>query len=260
MTTRLDPRFLTIPLAHRGLHDRKAGIVENSASAVQAAINAGYGIEIDVQPSRSQRPMVFHDARLDRLTDLTGPVRGRTTPALEATRYSDGPDRISTLDDILARISGSVPLLIEIKDQDGGLGPDMGDLPREVARALADYPGPVAVMSFNPHAMEAFATHAPDIARGLVTENFRAGGWSDVPAERRAELTDIPDADRLSLDFISHNHKHLKEPPVSRLKAAGLPVLCWTIRNPKAEAKARQIADNITFEAFRPDPTSATAA
>lgn len=260
MTTRLDPRFLTIPLAHRGLHDRKAGIVENSASAIQAAINAGYGIEIDVQPSRSQTPMVFHDARLDRLTDLTGPVRDRTTPALEATRYCDGPDRISTLDDILARISGSVPLLIEIKDQDGGLGPNMGDLPGEVARALTNYAGPVAVMSFNPHAMQAFATHAPDIARGLVTEHFDAADWPDVPAERRAELNDIPDAARLSLDFISHNHKHLTVPPVARLKAAGLPIFCWTIRNRKDEAKARLIADNITFEAFRPDPAPATAA
>lgn len=255
MTRRLDPRFVKIPLAHRGLHDRRAGIVENSAAAIQAAIDAGYGIEIDVQPSASCRPMVFHDAHLDRLTALTGPVRARTTATLEGTPYSDGTDRISTLDTVLAQVAGAVPLLIEIKDQDGGLGADMGALPREVAAALAQYGGPVAVMSFNPHAIEAFAAHAPDIARGLVTEHFDAEDWPDVPATRRRLLNDIPDADRLDLDFISHNHHHLSQPAVSRLKAAGLPVLCWTIRNSRDEAKARRIADNITFEAFYPDPT-----
>jgi hypothetical protein len=29
-----------------------------------------------------------------------------------------------------------------------------------------------------------------------------------------------------------------------------VPVLCWTIKSPEAEAEARKVADNITFEGY----------
>ena len=55
----LPAAFLTTPIAHRGLHG--LGIPENSLAAAQAAIDAGYGIELDIQPARDGTPMVFHD-------------------------------------------------------------------------------------------------------------------------------------------------------------------------------------------------------
>ena len=75
--------FLQTPLAHRAYHNRALGRVENSASAVQAALDAGYGIELDVQLSSDGQAMVFHDEDLDRLTSQTGPVHLRTAADLQ---------------------------------------------------------------------------------------------------------------------------------------------------------------------------------
>ena len=78
----LPPSFLARPIAHRGLHDRTVGVIENSPAAFAAAIAAGYGIELDLQLSRDGVAMVFHDDSLDRLTGENGPVRDRDAAAL----------------------------------------------------------------------------------------------------------------------------------------------------------------------------------
>ncbi|MCB1330289.1 MAG: phosphodiesterase, partial [Maritimibacter sp.] len=80
----LPEAFLRRPIAHRALHGPDAP--ENSLSAVRAAVAAGYGIEIDVQPSADEVAMVFHDYDLDRLTETTGPVRIHSATWLESVR------------------------------------------------------------------------------------------------------------------------------------------------------------------------------
>lgn len=248
----LNPDFLTRPLAHRGLHDRKAGIVENSPSAFRAAIAAGYGIELDIQMSADQRAMVFHDDDLDRLTYETGPIRTRVAADLRTIRLKDSTDTIPTLAEVLKLVAGQVPLLIEIKDQDGALGPNTGALEDDTARLLASYAGPVAVMSFNPHAIAAIRALAPGIAAGFVTDPFDTADWPDVSADRLQALATLPDITRLRADFISHNRADLGSPAVAAAKASGLPILCWTVRSAVQERAARKVADNITFEGYLP--------
>ena len=60
------------PVAHRGLHDAAAGIVENTPSAFAAAIAGDYAIECDIQISADGEAMVFHDQTLERLTEGSG--------------------------------------------------------------------------------------------------------------------------------------------------------------------------------------------
>ncbi|MBI1217296.1 MAG: phosphodiesterase [Rhodobacteraceae bacterium] len=246
----LPPAFLTTPIAHRGYHDRAAGRIENSRDAIRAAVSAGYGIEIDIQPSSDGVAMVFHDDVLDRLTAETGPIRARPAAALQAMVLKDGPDGIPTLAEVLALIGGRVPLLIEIKDQDGANGPNVGPLEAAVATLLADYTGPVAVMSFNPHSVAVLATLAPSVPRGLTSCTYPARDWPDIPEEERARLRGIPDYDRVGASFISHEAADLANPRVTALKGQGAAILCWTIRSPAAETEARRIADNITFERY----------
>lgn len=117
----LPPRFTDRPFAHRGLHDARAGRIENSRAAVAAAVEAGFGIEIDVQGSADGEAMVFHDDTLDRLTAMRGPVRGRSAAELRAIALSDGGGSIPTLSEILDIVAGRAPLLVEIKDQGGSL-------------------------------------------------------------------------------------------------------------------------------------------
>ncbi|MBS8227825.1 glycerophosphodiester phosphodiesterase family protein [Vannielia litorea] len=247
---RLDPAFLVRPLAHRGYHDRAAGRVENSRAAFEAAIAAGYGIELDVQPSKDGVPMVFHDYALSRLTGETGPVAQRTAEELGQIMLTGGGEGVPTLAEVLRLVDGQVPLLIEIKDQDGALGPDVGTLEQAVAEVMAGYGGPVAVMSFNPHSVAAMAGLMPDVPRGLVTDDYRPEDWELVPEARRAELRAIPDYDRVGACFISHRHGALGDARVAELKAQGAEILCWTIRSEAEEAKAREVAANVTFEGY----------
>jgi glycerophosphoryl diester phosphodiesterase len=247
----LPPDFLAAPLAHRGLHDRAAGVVENSRAAFAAAIAAGYGIEMDIQRSADGEAVVFHDDAMPRLTGLPGLVRDYTAAQLAATPLLDGGETVPTFAEVLALVAGRAPLLVEVKDQDGALGPDVGPLEARVAELLAGYAGPVAVMSFNPHSVAALADAAPGLPRGLTTCAFDSADWS-LPDYRRAELAALAGVGPTGAAFVSHDRRDLANPAVARLKAEGLPILTWTIRSPAEEAAARLVADNITFEGYRP--------
>lgn len=246
----LPAALLTRPIAHRALHDKAAGRPENSLEAIRAAVQAGYAIEIDLQLSQDGQAIVFHDYDLARLTGQTGPIQMRSAADLTRIPLLGGTCPIPTLTQVLDEVAGKVPLLIEIKDQDGALGAAVGRLEQAAAKALDGYRGDVAVMSFNPNSARVFGGLAPDIPVGLTTCDFNATDWPLVPAARRKRLRDIPDIQASRAQFISHHHTDLRSKRVQDIKARGLPVLCWTIRSPEAEAEARRIADNVTFEGY----------
>lgn len=250
---RLPDTFLTIPIAHRALHDLSAQRPENSLSAVRAAVAAGYGVELDVQLSADGRPMLIHDATLERTAEASGRVDEFTAQQLAQIplRHSAG-DTVVPLAEALAIIAGQVPLLLEIKDTSGDLGAGVGPLEAAVAREIAGYDGPLAVMSFNPHSVAAMAQLAPHVPRGLITCNFVKVTFLHAPPERLAELATIPDYDRVGACFVSHHWKDLDNPVLPDLRAKGASVLTWTIKNRKRAAKVSGRADNITFENFLP--------
>lgn len=250
MRVPLPASFLDRPIAHRGYHDLAAGRRENSLSAFAAAVRAGYGIEMDLQLSADGVPMVFHDDTLDRLTDQAGPVSARNAADLQALRLAGTTDTIPTLAQVLALVAGRVPLLIEIKDQTLTLSPTDGRLEAATAAVLAGYDGPVALMSFNPSCIAHMAWAAPTLPRGLTTDQFDPADWAPVPPETCDRLRPIPDYDATGSSFLSHGASDLASPRVAQLKAAGAAILCWTIRSTQAEAAARKIAANITFEGY----------
>lgn len=247
--TELHPSLLLPPVAHRGLHGK--GRTENSVAAFEAAIEKGYAIELDIQMSSDGEAMVFHDYELSRLTAEAGPTRQRTAAELGAMALADGSN-IPTLEAVLKQVSGQVGVLVEIKDQDGAMGADIGPLEARVADILNAYRGPVAVMSLNPHAVYHMQRLAPEVPRGLTTCSFSAENWPLLPRGRAAELIDIPDFEATDSCFISHHFKSLDLPAVNRIRQGGDPVLSWTIRSEDEEHEARRLADNITFEGYLP--------
>lgn len=248
--TRIDRRFLTTPIAHRALHDVKRGRPENSRAAIRAAIDAGYGIEIDLQLSKDHKPMVFHDYDLARLAEGEGPIQQKDSQVLSGTPLRSGSEGIPDLKEVLELIDGQVPLLIEFKDQDGQMGENVGALEKAAAKLLTQYDGPVAVMSFNPHSVACLAKECPNIPRGLVTGAFKPESWPLLSAEVCDRLRGIPDYARVGASFISHEVADLERAQVAALKAQGAHVLCWTVTSPAMEAKAREVAENITFEQY----------
>lgn len=245
----LPQAFYDVPLAHRALHDVNDGRPENSRAAIRAAIEAGYGIEIDVQLSADSAAMVFHDYALDRLTGKSGALRQRRASELAGVQLSGGHEGIPALPEILDLVAGKVPLLIELKDQDGAMGRNIGALEQATAAAVASYKGPLALMSFNPNSVAAMAGLLPDVPRGIVTCGFDYGDWP-LPKEVCDHLRDIPDFERTGASFISHQITDLDNPRVAQIKAQGAMICCWTVRTAAQEAAARETAHNITFEGY----------
>ncbi|MDO9525342.1 MAG: glycerophosphodiester phosphodiesterase family protein [Gemmobacter sp.] len=246
--------FLRRPLAHRAYHDRAAGRPENSRAAVKAAVDAGYGIEIDLQLSLDGVAMVFHDDDLNRLTMDAGPVRARTAAQLSAIRLRDSIEGIPTFAEILSIVAGKVPLLVEIKDQHDPdhtpMGPVVGKLEAAAAADLAGYRGPVAVMSFNPNSVAEMARLAPDVPRGITTWEYPQDNSEGLSPEVCDHLRAIPDYDRCDASFVSHHWLDLDRPRLAELRTQGAAILCWTIRSAQDEAVARKGADNMTFEGY----------
>ncbi len=245
----LDPAFLKTPIAHRALHDATKGVYENCRSAIIAAIEHGYAIEIDLQLSADGRAMVFHDDTLDRLTDKHGDVSDYTAAELTQIKVGSGQDVIEPLEDILRLVDGRVPLLIELKDQSRQLSQTDGRLEQATIDALSLYEGAVAVMSFNPHMIATMAKLSSDLPLGLTTGSFMDPSWG-IDAERIARLSQITDFDPKRYSFVSHFALELAAPCIQMLKDQGTAIFTWTIRSPEAEAVARQTVDNITFEGY----------
>lgn len=246
----LPAAFLSKPIAHRALHDRRLGRPENSIGAIRAAIAKGYAIEIDLQLTLDGVAMVFHDEEMARLTMGTGLVRNLTCAQMQALAVRDSADAVPTLAQVLDLIAGQVPLLIEIKDQTDSMSQTDGRLEEATAVALSTYGGPVAVMSFNPHSVAHMARLAPQVPRGLTTSTYVPAEWAPLDGARCEELRVIPDYDRTLSSFISHEAADLASPRVAQLAASGAAILCWTIRSPQEEARARTYAQNVTFEGY----------
>ena len=217
--------------AHRGLHG--AGYPENSPAAFRLAVEAGVGIECDIQRSADGRAMVFHDWTLERLTGETGAVAKRTADELEKIRLSGSDDAILRLERLLEIIDGEVPLLIEVKSRKGyRIAPSC----LAVRRALEGYRGQHAVMSFDPRVSRWFATHSPHTLRGLVIteENHRgmAGLW-----RRHAALW------HAKPDFLAYDVRDLPSRFAAAQRRRGLPLLTWTVRSAELAQRAADHAD-----------------
>ena len=243
----LDPSFLTMSLTHRALHDPAKGLLENSAGAIRAAIDAGYGIEIDVQLSADGKAMVFHDPKLDRLTGQTGWVGDHSAAELGQITLNHMSEGIPTFAEVLKIVEGRVPLLVELKDQTEVPGGTLGPLEEAVARDVARYAGPIALMSFAPEMVANLAGLCPDVARGL-TGQTDPEDWSTP--ENNAGHNGYDMFDDVGAAFISHRWQDLQDPSVGALKSRGVPILCWTVKSEADEVEARRVADNITFEGF----------
>lgn len=239
------------PIAHRGLHDARLGIVENTASAFRAAIAGGYAIETDIQAAAGGEPIIFHDARLERLTEAEGTVAGLTPQALAAIRMRGTRDRILTLAELLALAAGRAPLYLEIKSQGGA----DRTLERKIAALLAAYRGPVCVMSFDPGSMAAMRRFAPQIPRGLSAMRFMKLPLRGLSTRDRFRLTHMLDIEAAKPDFLTYEVNGLAiMARVLRRRYPHLPVITWTVRTREDRRKAECYADGMIFEGFRPSP------
>ena len=240
------------PVAHRGLHVAPEGRIENTLSAIGAAADRGFAIEIDVHLSADGRVFAFHDFTLDRLTEGTGPTAGLTLAELQAVPFRATSDRIPSLDEVLETVAERTPLVIEVKSPLRGR---QTALVAAIADRLASYRGPVAVMSFDPGIVEDFATLAPDLTRGIVADDAESEkDYGHLTPAERESLRSLAHLPVSRPQFVAYWVKLLPNAVSRRVREElGLPLLTWTVRTPEDRAAASANADQMIFEGFDPE-------
>lgn len=248
----LDRAAFLRPIAHRGLHNAKRCIVENTGPAFEAAIEKGYGIECDVRPAADGLPVVFHDATLTRLVKGRGLVAKVTERQLKLLRHRIGGAPIMTFDQLLDLVSGQVPLLIEIKSE---WQPPQKSFLSKIAAAASRYAGPIALMSFDPAVMSEVRSLAPGVPRGIVSGSFKGAGWwaRRIGPKRAASLRNLLESGPVAPDFHAYDVNALPTPVTEYArKVQGLPLFTWTVRTVKQRNAAANWADAMIFEGFEP--------
>lgn len=248
------PHWLTArPIAHRGLHDARHGIIENSLSAAKAAIAKNFAIECDVQLSGDGVPMVFHDYTLDRLTSEKGRLDAHSAMTLSGYALGATTDRIPRFSDLLACVAQRAPVICEIKSRFDG---DMR-LARATARCAAEFGGPIALKSFD----SAVIAHLRANAAALGIERVPLGmvaqasyddphdEWAHLPASEKRALQHFLHWRETRPDFLSWSVWNLPHATPFLCRAGlGLPVMTWTVRFPDQVVVALEWADQIIFE------------
>ncbi|HEY3792745.1 MAG TPA: glycerophosphodiester phosphodiesterase [Bradyrhizobium sp.] len=245
------PDWLTArPVAHRGLHDRARGIIENMPRAVAAAIAGNFAVEIDIQLTADGEAMVHHDDELGRLTDGKGALLELTAAELKQVAFKDTPERMMTLGDLCALTAGRVPLVIEVKSHFNG----DRKLVKRMADVLAGYRGPVVGMSFDPDQVIALRELAPLVPRGIVAErHYTTEDWPEASPAQRRDMTHLRHFFRTRPHFVAYwvNELPAAAPWIAH-HIFGLPLLTWTVRTPEQRERAARYGDQMIFEGFVP--------
>jgi glycerophosphoryl diester phosphodiesterase len=245
------PDWLTArPVAHRGLHDRARGIIENMPGAAEAAISGNFGIECDIQLTADGEAMVHHDDALGRLTEGSGALLDKTAAELKATKFRNTSERMMSLADLCALVAGRVPLVIEVKSHFDG----DRKLVARMAEVLGSYGGPAVGMSFDPDQVMALRELMPQLPRGIIAETtYDAADWPEATPAQRQGMLHLRHAFQTRPHFVAYWIDELPAaaPWIAR-NIFGCTLLTWTVRTPEQRAKAARYTDQMIFEGFVP--------
>lgn len=261
-----DP-FLGVLYAHRGLHDNVTDAPENSMAAFKKAVDAGYGIECDVQLTKDGVPVIFHDftlARVARYEDGCAPsdavvnednslgVKGKvidyTYEELQSFHLMNSSERIPKFEDFLNLVGGKVPLIVELKIE----LKDLSVCPA-VDKLLSNYKGVYCIESFNPLGVFWYRKNRPEVLRGQLSDAFHR----DKPEEFKGILYFILTNLMLNFlgrpDFIAFNHKY-KSCIALRIcrRLFGALTAAWTIKSQEQLEANKDTFDMLIFDSFIP--------
>jgi len=231
--------------AHRGFHDNKSEAPENSLKAMQLAVDNGYGIELDVQLTKDEKVVVFHDANLKRVCGVDAKVNSMTYEELQKLRLLDSDEKIPLFSDVLKVIDGRVPLIMEVK---------MVNAKTRVCelanKELEGYKGLYCMESFHPFAVRWFRKNRPDVVRGQLSANFKKEGQKEGVQEWLVHMLIINLLGRP--DFVAYSHKSANNISRNLTRMLGATAVAWTIRSQEELDRSRKKFDLFIFEGFRP--------
>jgi len=241
--------FQQYRIAHRGLFDNTTSAPENSLAAFQKAVDAGYGIELDVQLTRDNEVMVFHDCDLIRACGAEVKTADSSLAMLQTHRLFSSDEQIPSFAEALAQIRGKVPLIVELKSAPGS---DHHALCEKTAAYLDSYDGVFCIESFNPMIVQWFKHNRPEFLRGILSTNF----FKELPPlswSKKFILTNCLTNLFTRLDFIAYDIRYrnqLSNRICTRLYH--MVRVGWTVKNEEELEKAISFYDVVIFDSFLP--------
>ena len=243
--------FETHYFAHRGLHNNGTAHPENSLPAIRRAVEAGYGIEFDIQVTKDGVPVVFHDFTLHRMCGQKGRVCDYTLKELRQFRLLDCGESIPTFAEALAAVDGRVPLIIEMKVEYFDLR-----VCKAANQLLRDYRGVYCIESFNPLVLLWYRKNRPDVMRGQLSDGFIHQKEFRTPVKLAPGfLIQFLFTNFVTRpDFIAYNH--LYQGNLSRRiwrRLFGGKAAAWTVRSEEDLRRAMKAFDVFIFDSFIPE-------
>ena len=242
--------FMHRNFAHRGLYDNEKGVPENSLAAFRAAMENGYGCELDVQFTKDKQLIVFHDNDYKRACGVDKPVWELTLEEAKELRLFGTDERIPTFREVLDTVAGQNPLIVEIKAEE--LNAEWyTELSEAAAEELSSYKGLWCLESFNPIVVRWAWKNIPGTVRGLLV-----GGVPEKNAEKLKTLLTLIAHMMINFycrpQFIAFNH-HKRTKALNLVKKLGAFSVMWTVDTEEDQARLEKEEDVIIFEHYHPD-------
>lgn len=231
--------------AHRGLFDNTTDAPENSIAAFRKAVEAGYGIELDVQLSKDNIPVVFHDASLKRMCGVDGHVWEYTLAELKQMRLAGSPAAIPTFEEALTAIGRKVPIIVEYKLD--VVQTKVCELANDL---LEQYKGPYCIECFHPLALIWYRRHRPDVVRGQLCQSY----WKErqFRGKLRFLLMSLLVSNVATRpDFIAFRHQDASNLSRRLCRRFGALSIAWTIKSREEYERAKDSFDLFIFDSFR---------
>lgn len=236
--------LIDTPIAHRGLDN--GSVPENSIQSFEKAIEHNYAIELDVQLTKDNELVVFHDDNLERLTGDTRDVKDVEYKELKSLKLENTQETIPTLKEVIELVDDKVPLLVEIKD-----GENAEQLAQKTYEIMKDYKGRYAVQSFNPFILQWFKENASEVIRCQLSCNFIGDQDGGLKGYEKFVLKNLLLNFKSKPHVIAYDVNAVDNLSVKLLKNK-YPVVLWTIKNEEQMKTAYEKGDNIIFDNILP--------
>ncbi len=241
-----DPMLWEISYAHRGLHQKDRTVPENSLMAFGKAIEAGYGIELDINLTADGEVVVFHDDSLLRVCGVDKLISQCLATELADFRLEKTDQTIPLLADVLKLVDGQVPLIVELKNTKA-----WPQLCVKAAEQLADYAGPYCIESFHPGIVSWFYKNKPRVVRGQLSAGYQ--NFAGTPWWQSLLIASIMTNVIARPHFIAYKHQDAQYRLRLRLfRQLGGKLVGWTVRDSDDILGCIKFFDVIIFEFFRP--------
>lgn len=237
--------------AHRGLWNTNdpgaSNRPENSLAAFRAAVEKGYGIELDVHLTKDGALVVHHDDNLLRMTGVDKRIADCTLEEIRACKLPNG-EPIPTYDEVLEVVQGRIPMIVEVKVEKG----NADALAKAVYERMQRYSGPWCMESFSPSAVKWFRLNAPEVIRGQLAFDHAGKGKTAFLFLRDIGISTMLQNLWSRPDFVAFEAKSVKWHTLSihLLRWMKPWFVAWTVRSQADMDALRGKWDLQIFEKF----------